>query len=140
MDQYKNPNWWGLDNDFAWDHVKLAMRRDWNQAKEGTANTLNRRQNVLHTARQASGIESILPLGQHDFEDMEPACRFGYGARIEYGANYPEWDDDLELRLAKDWRTINPTRMEKWEQDRIAIRYGWNFEEKNLIEPTSLLN
>jgi hypothetical protein len=131
MNAYKNPKWWSPDNDFAWDHVKLAMKRDWEQAKHG--NKLNASQNIGHTARQAGGMEPIPSLGKLSFEELEPAFRFGYGARLEYGAAYPQWDDDFEIRVARDWRTMNPTRLETWEQDRSAIRYGWNFEAEDLM-------
>ena len=132
MSTYKNPTWWNPDNDFAWDHVKLAMKRDWEQAKH--ANQPDTGQSSEHAARQAGGMEPIPPMGKLSFEELEPAYRFGYGARLKYGAEYPEWDENLEIRLAKDWRIMNPTRLEKWEQDRSAIRYGWNFEAENLLE------
>ena len=129
---YKNPTWWKPDNDFAWDHVKLAMKRDWEQAKY--ADQPETGQSSKHAARQAGGMEPIPPMGKLSFEELEPAYRFGYGARLKYGTEYPEWDENLEIRLAKDWRIMNPTRLEKWEQDRSAIRYGWNFEAENLLE------
>jgi hypothetical protein len=61
MKQYKNPTWEDADNDFAWDYVKLEVKRNW---------------------EQASGMEAILPLDRPTFEELEPAFLFGYGARL----------------------------------------------------------
>jgi hypothetical protein len=131
MNPCENPSWWGLDNDFAWNHVRLAIRRHWNQVKQSVVrDVLNYRQNVLHDVTSGCGFEPVGLLSQCNFEDIEAACRFGYGARLEYGVEYPEWDDYLAVHLAKDWRKINSTGMEKWEQVRSAIYYGWNFDER----------
>jgi hypothetical protein len=132
MNQYKNPIWWDSDNDFAWDHVKLAMKRDWEQRKYGQKPNTN--QNIGYTAKPTSSIELIPPLGQLIFEELESAYRFGYGAHLKFGSKYPEWDNNLEIRLARDWRTMDPTRQQTWEQDRDAICYGWNFAVPDLIE------
>jgi hypothetical protein len=133
MRQYKNPTWWSPDYDFMWDRVKKAMKRDWEQSKHGSI----ARSDLGHNARQAGGMEPIPPLGQPAFEEWEAACRFGYGARLEFGDEYPDWDSNLEIRLARDWRTMDPTRRQTWEQDRSAIRYGWNFEAEELVEQMS---
>jgi hypothetical protein len=113
MKSSKYPTWWDCSIDFAWDHIKLAMRRDW-----------NRRQNDLLLAPLANagtpGSNRVL------FDDLETAFRFGYGARWEYDT---AWNDNLEIALAKEWRAMNPSRMETWEHDREAILYGWEFEQ-----------
>ena len=132
MNPYKNPSWWSPDNDFAWDHVKLAMKRAWEQTKHANKPPANQR--FGHAARQINRMEPIPPLGRLFFEESEPACRFGYGARLKYGMEHPEWDENLEMRLAKDWRIMNPIWLQTWEQDRTAIRYGWNFEAEDLVE------
>ena len=31
--RYRNPNWWSKEYDSAWDRVKAAFRRDWEQTK-----------------------------------------------------------------------------------------------------------
>jgi hypothetical protein len=132
MKQYNNPIWWEPDNDFAWDHVKLVMKRDWEQTNHGKKPNTTR--NIGQAVKQTSGMEAIPPLGRPAFEQLEPAFRFGYGARLKFGREYPEWDGDFEIRLAEDWRTMDPTRKESWEQDREAIRYGWDYELKDLQE------
>jgi hypothetical protein len=129
MNQYKNPQWWNKENDSAWDRVKLAMKRDWDQTKHdlgGKEPQTN--QSIGHTTRQASGQEAIPPRGQAAYEEYGPAYRFGYGARSNYGEDYPEWDDTLESKLQTDWNATYPERKETWMQDRAAIRYAWDYE------------
>jgi hypothetical protein len=102
------PIWWDASHDFAWDHVKLAMRRDL-------------------SARQAGDPATIPPTGLPTFNEFEIAYRFGYGARLEFEMQIPACDFS-QIDLAKEWRTMNPTREEKWQQDCIAILFGWNYE------------
>lgn len=99
MKSFAYPAWWDRSIDFAWDHIKVAMKRHWSQL--------------------------IRPASHTRFDELETVFRFGYGARLEYDT---EWNDNLEICLAKEWRTMNPLRQETWEQDRLAILYGWNYE------------
>jgi hypothetical protein len=103
MNRHKNPKWWKPENDSAWNRVKKAMKRDWEQIKH------------------ALGIYK-------SFEELESACRFGYVARLKFGKEYSDWDANFEMHLAEAWRAMDRTRRQKWEHDRQAIRYGWNFD------------
>ncbi len=128
MNQYKNPHWWTDENDTAWNRVKSAMKRDWDQTKHDLGgNEPDTYQKAGNTTRQAIGKETIPPRGEPTYADFEPAHRFGYGARAQYRDEYPEWDDELEARLKADWETTGANRA--WEQDRDAIRYGWDYDE-----------
>jgi hypothetical protein len=135
MSRHRNPRWWTEENETAWDRIKMAMKRDWDQTKHdfGGKNA-DTNQKIGNTSRQAAGQEAIPPRGQPAYEELEPAYRYGYGARLQYGEQYPDWDNDLERRLEEEWRALDPARKEKWEQDRAAIRYGWNYidEQENL--------
>jgi hypothetical protein len=139
MNTYKNPTWWTDNNDRAWDRAKAALKRDWDQTKHDMGGSQpDTNQSARHTMRQASGKESIPPRGEPTYEELEPAYRFGYGARSEYGRDYPYWDSELETRLKEDWSATEPTR--KWEQDRDAIRYAWDYElddQEDLVEADS---
>jgi len=86
------------------------LKRDWEHLKHGKRPNANR--NIGHAVKQASGMEAIPPLGGPTFEELEPAFRFGYGARLKFGEDYSDWDIDFEIRLAEHWRTMNPTRKE----------------------------
>jgi hypothetical protein len=132
MSQYKNPNWWTEEHDSAWERTKAAFKRDWDQTKHdlgGHEPDIN--QKTSNTTRQASGKEAIPPRGVPTYEEVEPAYRYGYGARSEYGDEYPEWDDELEDRLKGEWEMIAPSRRQTWMQDRAIIRRGWDYDHRD---------
>ncbi len=130
MITYKNPTWWDTEDDSAWERVKDAFRRDWGQTKHDIGgDEPDTRQNVGDTVRQAVGKEAVPPRRQPAFEDLEPAYRFGHGARLHFGEEYPEWDDELEARLRAEWSSLEPSRRSLWELDRDAIQQGWDYEE-----------
>ena len=62
---------------------------------------------------------------------MEPAVRFGYGARAKYGTEYTDWNEKLETSLRRDWGTVAPERKNSWPEDRDAIRYGWDYDDED---------
>ncbi len=124
MKQYDNPSWWDATHDFAWDHVKRAMKQHW----DWTQSHIYLKGGIVYN--RVTGEQIVIPNNQSAFDESESACRFGYGAHIEYGNVYPSWNDDLEMRLVKDWWAMNPSREQTWEHDRKAIRYGWEFDEK----------
>jgi hypothetical protein len=135
MNQYKNPNWWNEDNDSAWERAKAAFRRDWDQTKHDLGGQEpDTNQKIGNTARQASGNEIIPPRGVSAYEEVEPAYRYGFGARSKYGAEYLEWDDELEMHLKGEWEQIAPARKQTWMQDRAAIRRGWDYTEEDVVE------
>ena len=51
--------------------------------------------------------------------------RFGHGARLQYGDEYPEWDQELEVRLQADWHAIDEAR--NWNEDQEAVHFGWDY-------------
>ncbi len=127
----KNPTWWTRENDSAWERAKAAFKRDWDQTKHDMGgDEPDTDQNVSNTIRQATGHESIPPRGEPAFEEVEPAYRFGYGARSFYQDDYPEWDDEVEGQLKAEWQELHPERKSKWDEDAEAIRYGWDFDEE----------
>jgi hypothetical protein len=124
----RNPKWWTAENDSSWSHVKEAMRRDWDQTKHDFGgNQPNLNQNIGNTMRQAAGTETIPAPGEPSYDQVEPAYRYGYAARSQYGKQYADWDD-AEAILKKEWEELEPTHRQTWMQDRAAIRYGWEFE------------
>ena len=131
---HKNPTWWETENDSAWDRVKAAFKRDWDQTMHDMGgDEPDTNQTISHTAKQASGKESIPPRHQPTFDELEPAYRYGYGARTHYGEEYPEWDDELEVRLREEWGALEPSRRAVWERDREAIQQAWDFEDSDEV-------
>jgi hypothetical protein len=112
----------------VWNHIKTSIKRDWEQSKNDVGGSQpDTNLHVDNTARQASGNAVVAQLGQPTYDELELAYRFGYGAHAKCSSEYPDWDDDLESRLKRDWRVMQPARKVKWEQDRAAIRYGWDY-------------
>ncbi len=130
MNHYKNPEWWTDECETAWERVKLAMKRDWDQTQhDAGGNQPDTHQKAGNTVRQASGREAIPPRGQPPYEELEPAYRFGYAARLEYGDEYADWGDELEAQLKQDWERMAPARKQTWMQDLAAIRHGWGYNK-----------
>ena len=129
MNTYKNPSWWTKDNDTAWDKVKAAFKRDWDQTKHDMGGKQpDTAQNVNDTVKQASGKQPIPPRGTPVYEKAEPAYRFGYGARSYYQQKYPQWDSALETQLQQDWMASSPEG--NWDEDVVYIREGWDYDDE----------
>jgi hypothetical protein len=125
QDKDKNPVWWVIEHDFAFDHVKRSIRQKW----QGTRRTVVTTEGSNWKPRCAAAIASQNPLS---FAEAETAIRFGYGAQVEYGSSFRQWNDDLDFKLAREWLSTNPTQLPTWEQAREAVRYGWTFEDENV--------
>ena len=124
----RNPGWWSQDHDSAWDRIKEAFRRDWEQTKHdfgGDEPDLN--QDVDDTVAQMAGKKPIPPGDQPNWDQYEPAYRFGYGARRYYGNTYRDWDDRLENQLRSDWNTAYGDTYADWNRYRGHIRRGWDY-------------
>jgi hypothetical protein len=127
MSQYKTPSWWQESHSSGWDRTKEALRRDWEQTKADVSDggrELN--QDVGDTLKQAAGKEAIPPGNQPNppdsWDDVEPAVRYGYGARQYYEGK--DWNDDLESRLKEDWSSSGSGS--SWERVKSAVRRGWD--------------
>jgi hypothetical protein len=128
MNTYKNPTWWTTDNDNAWDKVKAAFKRDWDQTKHDLGGKQpETHQNAKDTVKQASGTQPIPPRGESVYEKMEPAYRFGYGARSHYGKTHPSWNPALEGELKRDW-TASGGQENDWATESQFIRKGWDYK------------
>lgn len=127
------PSWYSSEDDTAWEKVKAAFRRDWQQTKHDFGgNTPNLNQQLTDTVSQAAGSKPIPPANvktPHSAdnkldaytENDEPAYRYGYAASRHYGMER-DWDDQTEKQLRKDWGDET-----EWERRRNAIRRGWVF-------------
>ena len=129
MKTYNNPTWWTAENDSAWERAKAAFKRDWDQTKHDFGgNEPDTRQNVTDTVKQTVGTEVIPPRHKPNYDELEPAYRFGYGAHEYYADEYPEWNEELEDRLKEDWELANPSRDDYWTDDLKAIRHAWDYK------------
>jgi hypothetical protein len=108
------------------------LRRDWEQTKVdlgGRGHELG--QDIGDTVRQALGREALPAPGQPNraersederWEDVEPAMRYGHGARQKY-PEQPEWNEELELQLRREWEEMAPSRL--WHDVRQFVHRGW---------------
>jgi hypothetical protein len=132
MRQTKNPKWWNEENDSAWERVKAAFKRDWDQTKHDFGGKQpDTDQDVDDTVKQAAGKQPIPPRGQRTIEEVEDAHRFGYGARTHYGQRHSKWDDNLETELRNDWQSTYNDR--DWAANREDIRRGWDYEDEQRL-------
>lgn len=133
------PSWYTREDDSAWERVKAAFRRDWEQTKHdfgGKSPDLN--QQLGDTVSQASGSKPIPPGNaptphpeKRDVysADYDPAYKYGYVAYRHYGSQC-EWCDDTESRLQRDWSGAD------WGTHRDAIHRGWNYAKNHRDEST----
>ena len=128
MKEKRNPKWWNQQRESAWEKVKAAFKRDWDQTKHDFGGKEpDTDQDVDDTLKQAVGKQPIPPRGEPTYQETEDAYRFGYGARAQYGNSYREWGEGLEGQLAQDWRETYADR--EWRDYRDAVRRGWNYEQ-----------
>jgi hypothetical protein len=126
--KYENPSWWTDNHSSSWERTKEALRRDWEQTKADVSDSgreLN--QDAGDTIKQASGKQPIpsgnTPNPPDSWDDVEPALRYGYGARQHYANE--EWNDELESRLRKDWDSSS-SGGSSWDRVKNAVRRGWD--------------
>ena len=128
----KNPKWWNKENDSAWERVKAAFKRDWDQTKHDVgAHEPDTHQHINDTVKQAAGKEAIPPRGVPNYEQTEDAYRFGYGARSQYSNRFTHWDTLLETELEREWRETYNDR--DWQKYRESVRRGWDYDEKSAL-------
>jgi len=133
-----HPTWWNQTYDSAWDRIKEAVRRDWEQTKhdfhlEG-GHELN--QGAMDTIKQAAGREGIPPDDRPnppkvigDWDDVELPIGYGYSARQRYGAEHPTWDASVESWLRSEWETgPNKDKSEReWDDVKSSVRHGYEY-------------
>jgi len=134
MQNSHEPSWWSLAHMTAWERVKQAVRRDWEQTKYDLAVTGTHplHQTVGDTLRQAAGAEGI-PTNERpnpprtigEWEDIERALRFGYTARGHYGSLYPTWSAELASILARDWDRTEAGERQPFPRAMRWVRRGY---------------
>ena len=130
-----NPKWWTEKNDSAWNKVKDAFARDWEQTKADFSKTAGKElnQNVDDTVKQAVGKQAIPPANvpnttADEFDSAEPALRYGYGAADQY-ADHKKWDEKLESKLSTDWSSLGSSH--DWDRVKNDVRNGWERARKH---------
>ena len=131
------PKWWSEKHTSAWDRVKAAMKRDWEQTKADVSSKgreLN--QDVGDTVKQAAGKQHIPPANvanprdasdiesgkDSDWNRVESSYRYGVGAREQYGSE--DWNDRVESKMREEWNDLKSGRT--WDEVKSAVRRGWD--------------
>ena len=133
------PLWWNETHDGAWERIKEAMRRDWEQTKHDLhikgGHELN--QDVGNTVKQAAGREAIPaddrlnpPKVIGSWDDMELPAGYGYGARQKYGAEHPAWNDRLEGTLRSEWESGKAKTARAWDDVKGWVKHGYEYDRK----------
>lgn len=129
------PKWWNQEHDSAWDRVKDAMKRDWEQTKSDLTRGRKGRdldQDVGDTVKQAAGKDPVPPMtsknppdvDDKDWKRVEEDYRYGVGARHYYGDQHSDWDDRLESKLREEWGDLKNGRT--WDEVKSSVRRGWD--------------
>lgn len=133
-----DPKWWKPEHNGAWDRVKSAMKRDWEQTKADlTKGGKELDQNAGDTVKQAAGKQTIPSENQPNPPDaakpakddeewtrVENSYRYGVGAREQYGKEHHDWDEGLEVKLKEEWQDLKDGT--SWEEAKSFVRRGWN--------------
>ena len=132
------PAWWKQEmHGNAWDRVREAMRRDWEQTKKdlGIKGGHELNQNVDDTVKQMAGKQPIPPADKAnpakvigDWNDVEMPLGYGYGARQQYGNQYPAWNQELEGKLRSDWEATGDKPTHKWNDVKDYVRRGFEYK------------
>jgi hypothetical protein len=132
-----HPSWWTDGHASAWDRIKEAMRRDWEQTKHDLhlrgGHELN--QDVNDTVKQAAGTETIPsndrpnpPRVIGSWDDVELPLGYGYAARQKYGAQHPRWNDHLDRTLRSEWDQGKDSTQRAWNDVKDWVRRGYEYD------------
>ena len=115
----KKPSWWNNQHEGTWDRVKHAMKRDWEQTKHdfGSKEAPDLDQSVGDTVKQMAGKEQ--------WDEVEPAYRYGVGARAYYG---DEWAK-TESRMSNEWSEIDDDR--EWDDVKGQVRRAYEYGDRS---------
>ncbi len=133
------PKWYNEQNITAWARIKEALRRDWEQTKHdvGLPGGHQLNQGAEDTIKQASRTEAIpaddkpVPpkvIGRWD--EAEYPIGYGYAARLNFGNEYPTWNEGVEQKLRAEWEAANGRPEHGWYGVKGLVRYGYEYNVK----------
>src|SRR5262245_4250501 len=121
-------------NTSAWDSIKEAVRRDWEQTKFdlGLPGGHELNQTVIDTIKQATQSASIPPDDRPNppkvigaWDEAEYPIGYGYTARRKHGHEHPTWNEGIEQKLRAEWEAKNKKPEHGWDRVRVLVRYGY---------------
>ena len=134
------PMWYSGESMTAWERVKEALRRDWEQTKHdfGMSGGHELNQTLVDTLDQATKNQPIPaadrpvpPAVIGAWDEAEYPIGYGYVARRAVGAGYPTWNEGIELRLRADWEERMKKPEHAWDKVQGLIRYGYEYTPRS---------
>ena len=133
------PSWWTEQvHGSAWERVKAAMERDWAQTKHDLSlggHEMN--QSLADTIDQASGRQHLPNMNQanppkvlFEWSEARMAYSFGHAARLELGARYPQWNEQLELELKTEWLSQTNGEGPAWALVVMLVRRAYEHDNR----------
>ncbi len=133
------PKWFTTEHASAWDRVKEAMRRDWEQTKHDLhmkgGHELN--QGLSDTVKQAAGKEAMPPIDKANppkvigsWDDVELPLEYGYAARMKYGEAHTAWTNELETTLRSEWDQGRSATGRAWDDVRDHVKRGYEYRSR----------
>jgi hypothetical protein len=137
------PRWWSDSHNNAWEHVRDSLKREWETTErraELAQDVDTAFERTVGETRSDSGeprnveVDRAANIPDDDFEpvnweQIEPALRYGAGARQQY-PEYTVWTEDLEARLRRDWGEANDESA--WGRIKDYVRRGWESARRAL--------
>jgi hypothetical protein len=136
MTSTQQSQWHNEVNTSAWDSIKEAVRRDWEQTKFdlGLPGGHELNQNVVDTLKQATQTASIPPDDRPNppkvigaWDEAEYPIGYGYSARRDLSSEHPTWNEGIEQRLQADWEAHHGDNKRRWGEVRSLVRYGYEY-------------
>jgi hypothetical protein len=137
-----DPVWWSVQHTILWEERGLELRRDFQRRADVSAREITRLgpddsvvQRHPTTPRNVS-VERAHAVGDDNWEvgttweQIEPALRFGVGARVQY-ARYDAWTAELEGLLRDEWAMTKAPGT--WDRMKRAVRRGFEGASQRLI-------
>ena len=134
------PIWWDDSHGSAWERVREAIRRDWEQTKQDLGlpygHELN--QGVLDTVKQAIGSAPIpaedgpnRPKVIGTWDEAEVPMGYGYTARHHFGSEHAEWNEGIEQRLQSEWESDKlGVARRPWPEVKPLVQRGYEYQHK----------
>ena len=115
-------SWHTAEHDSTWEKVKGAFRRDWEQTKNdfGSDPARDLDQDADDTLKQMFGKETEYDYRSLDFEEEEPAFRYGHAARRHFGETYDGWNPTLRDELRGSYSG-------NWMRDEPLVKYAYGY-------------
>jgi hypothetical protein len=138
-----DPVWWSVQHTVVWEERLPALRRGFERragaapreevTRLGPDDAVVQKRSTtprnVSLERAHAVPDDNWELGT-DWNEIEPALRFGVGARVQY-ARYEAWNEELEGLLREQWNMTDAPGT--WKRMKRAIRRGFEAARGTLL-------